>query len=188
MGCGDQREPHPTLPCHCARTVTRLYASLRAVGCSLQLPANIPVHILSIAERRVWPIYPPPGQNGQGGASGSVSQSDTSDRAGGPGQNGQGNVLTFKNNVLKSSTAQNLLITRLKRLLGPARHGLAIALSRAVDNRLLEEALSDCEIKTAAGRLVNPAGYLCKVVGYQAKGGRSDGKRKGPLHRAEPSK
>jgi hypothetical protein len=162
------------------RTVTRLYASLRAAGCSMQPPVNIPVEILSIAERRLWPFCPPPGQNGQG----QNGQSDASDqlpeRAAERWPKWPRNVLRSKRNGTSSTERPpDLLITRLLRLLGPARTGLARALLGSVDEKLLEVGVSMCEMKALQGCLRNPGGYLCRVVGYESKGGRTDGEKKG---------
>jgi len=77
----------------------------------------------------------------------------------------------------------------MRRLLGPGRVGLANRLLEVVDHSVLEDAVWRTLEEAANGRIRNPAGYLCRVVGYRAvKGGSDAEKREGRRQPARRNK
>ena len=166
----------------CARTVTRYYGRLRAAGCNLQPPVNIPVEILSIAKARLWPIWPPPGQNVQGSNHGA----DASEPVSGPTPDGWTKCPPLDQSTILTRSTSNrpgpdLLISRLRSFLGPSRKALAERLYRVIPLADLACALDRCQAAAAVRPIGNRGGYLCKVLNYTKEVSRGEIEKKAPV-------
>jgi hypothetical protein len=149
----------------------------------------MPVDILQKALLILKPFCLLPGQNGQ-----TINRlPDASDPLTEPGWDGVAKMATNVKRTKRtfnedSSTGTNLWITRFRRFLGPTRSGLANVLLREVPPGVLQDAYEYLVRRQAETVVHNPVGYLCRLVGYSAKGGsNAHGKRKGPGQRAEPN-